>query len=268
MPVPSPTPSLSQPSLPPVGPLELVVTFINVGKADSILVQQGANSMLIDAGTTDMVQTVIDTLHQHGVTSLDLVILTHSDTDHVGGMADVLNEFPVKKVLLPPAAKLNTPFSNLMQYVDDHAVPIETPKPNSKGTLGTAQMTYFAPNNAPYADNNNNSIVFRLAFGATSFLFEGDALQQSEEEMLSRHYHLASTVLKVSHHGRDDASSLKFLKAVKPKYAVISDCPVDEGGYTSTNVLKNLAQIHAKVFSTAYSGTIVATSDGKKVTFN
>ena len=149
--------------------------------------------------------------------------------------------------------------------MNDKALEITKPQPGSTFQMGQAQVTVLAPNRDDYETPDNFSVVLRMVFGETSFLFTGDAMEQSETEMLTRGYELSSTVVKVGHHGQNDASSTAFLNAVRPKAAVISDAAEDGA---AKKVLQRLADVGADVYRTGQAGTVIATSDGQTVTFN
>ena len=131
---------------------------------------------------------------------------------------------------------------------------------------GGASLQVLAPNAQSYGDLNDYSVVLRLAYGADSFLFTGDAEETSEEEMLSRGYTLSATVLKCGHHGSETSTSQPFLDAVRPQYAVIS-CGVDNDyGHPDQVTLDRLEAAGAEVFRTDLQGTIVASTEGSGVT--
>ena len=266
MPTPTPSQSSQPQKTSPGHPAPLSVHFIDVGKADSILIQAGTSAMLIDAGTPDMAGRVIDYIKAQGVEKLDYVIATHGDIDHIGGMVEVLNAFPVAQFIAPDIPTKKKEYQQLFDAAGALGLAVTTPKVGSKYRLGNAEFTIYAPNSPNYADENNYSVVLRLVLGETSFLFTGDALVQSEMEMLLKGT-LASTVLKVAHHGSNEASSIEFLKAVKPKFAVLST-DRNVSGYASKKVLQRLASLGAAVYRTDDAGTITAFSDGKTVTFD
>lgn len=241
--------------------------FINVGKADSILVKAGTLAMLIDAGTPDMADTVINYLKIHGVTKLDYVIGTHSHIDHIGGMADVLDAFPVNDFLMPDVPDASDVYQGLLQTLSAKNIKRILPEVGKHYTLGPVKFTILAPKGTGYKNINDYSIVIRMVYGNTSFLFTGDALKTSEKEMLANPSLLSSTLLKVGHHGGSTASSLEFLKAVHPKYAIISVGP-GKKGYPSETILQRLASLGISVYRTDEAGTIIATSDGQTISLD
>ncbi len=250
---------------PPADPEKLIVRFFAVGKADSILVQQGDAAMLIDGGTEDQGLDIARYLNEAGVHGLDWTVVTHSDSDHVGGVEQILRLFKTSSFMMPIMDDSDKDYQRLIKAVNDKGLEITKPQPGSTFQLGQAQVTVLAPNRDDYETPDNFSVVLRMVFGETSFLFTGDAMEQSETEMLTRGYELSSTVLKVGHHGQNDASSTAFLNAVRPKAAVISDAAEDGA---AKKVLQRLADVGADVYRTGQAGTVIATSDGQTVTFN
>lgn len=223
--------------------------------------------MLIDAGTPGTADTVIQYLKAQGVKKLDCVIGTHSHNDHIGGMPAVLEAFPVGMFLMPDVPDTSAPYQDLIQALSLHNIKWAEPKVGAEYRLAQATFTILAPNGKDYKNLNNYSIVIRLVFGSTAFLFTGDALSVSEKEILKNGLPLSSTLLKVAHHGGGLACSLEFLKAVNPKFAVIS---VDSSkkGYPSDKILQRLASLGISVYRTDEAGTIVATSYGKMITLD
>lgn len=246
----------------------LKLNFIDVGQADSILIQNGSSSMLIDAGNNGDADTVVNYIKQQGISKLDYVVGTHPHEDHIGGMDAVINTFDIGKILMPQATTTTKTFQDVITAIKNKGMKITTPIPGSTFNLGSAKCTIFAPNSPKYDDLNNYSIVIKLSFGKTSFLFEGDAQSEAEEEMLSKGFDLHADVLKIGHHGSDTSTTPEFLKAVSPKYAVISVGSGNDYGHPKPITLEKLADAGAQVFRTDESGTIIATSDGETIKFD
>lgn len=250
----------------------LKVHFIDVGQADSILIGQGDHNMLIDAGNNGDSELVVNYLKNQGVKELDYVIGTHPHEDHIGGLDAVINTFDIGKVLMPQVTTTTKTFEDVLLAIEKKGLKITTPKVGEQYSLGEAQWVILAPNGTDYKELNNYSIVSRLVFGETSFIFTGDAEDQSEMEILAGSTlltkNLQSDVLKVGHHGSSSSTTEGFLQAVKPKYAVIS-CGVDNKyGHPHEQTMERLKAHGITVYRTDQSGTVVAASDGKEITFN
>lgn len=248
----------------------LKVHYIDVGQADSILVQlPSGQNMLIDAGNNADSNLVVNYLKSQGVKRLDYVIGTHPHEDHIGGMDVAIKSFDIGKVYLPKVTSNTKTYEDLLTAIQSKGLKITQAKAGVTLDVGSgATAELLAPNGSSYDDLNNYSAVLKLTFGKTSFLFEGDAEALSESEMLKAGYNLRADVLKVGHHGSSSSTSPAFLKAVAPKYAVISVGKDNDYGHPHPETLAKLSAAVVQVFRTDLQGTIVATSDGKTITFN
>lgn len=243
------------------------VHYIDVGQADAILIRCDGRSMMIDGGNAADSSLIYAYLKKYGVTHLDYMVNTHPHEDHVGGLAGALNAAAVDTVYASAASYDSAPFRNFLKYVRAQGKEITVPKPGDAFSLGGARFQVIAPQKTDYAEVNDTSIVLRMTYGSTSFLFTGDAGEESEYDMLQSGLPLQSTVLKVGHHGSATASSYAFLRSVTPEYAVIS-CGVDNTyGHPTKSVLSRLRDVGAKVYRTDMQGTVIARSDGNTVTF-
>ncbi len=248
----------------------LKVHFIDVGQADSILVQlPSGQNILIDGGNNDDGTLVVNYLKQQGVKRLDHVIRIHPHEDHIGGLDVTIRNFEVGKVYLPKVAHATKTFEDLLLAIKGKGLKVTQAKAGVKLDVGPGiEAVMLAPNSSSYEDLNNYSAVLKLTYGDTSFLFTGDAEAESENEMLAAGYNLRADVLKVGHHGSSSSTTPAFLKAVLPKYAVISVGKDNEYGHPHSETLAKLSEAGVQVFRTDLQGTIVVTSDGRTITFN
>jgi len=150
---------------------ELKVHYINVGQADSILIQQGNNSMLIDAGNNGDSETVKNYISNQGITKLDYVIGTHPHEDHIGGLDYVINSFEIGNIYMPKATSTTKTFKDVVSAIKNKGMQITTPVPGDSFKLGQADCKILAPNSASYEDLNNYSIVIKVTFGNNTFMF-------------------------------------------------------------------------------------------------
>lgn len=246
----------------------LKVHYIDVGQADSILIQQNGHNMLIDAGNNADSDLVVNYLKKQGVSNLDYVIGTHPHEDHIGGLDAVIKSFTIGKVYMPKATSTTQTYKDVVSAISSKKLKITTPTVGSHFNLGDATATILAPNGSGYEDANNYSIAIKLTYGNNSFLFMGDAEDISENEILSNGQNIKADVLKVGHHGSSSSTTKTFLSKVAPKYAVISVGKDNSYGHPHKSTMDKLKASGIIVYRTDETGTIVATSDGSKITFS
>ena len=246
---------------------EIKVSFIDVGQADSILIQQGNNSMLIDGGNNEDGNLVKEYISKQGIENLDVVIGTHPHEDHIGGLSYVMNSFKVGKVYLPQKMATTKTYENLITTIKNKNISTIKAKIGEQFYIGKAKCTILAPRKQ-YDKVNDNSIVLKLEFGEKTFLFTGDAEATSEMDMVKSGSLNTVDLLKVGHHGSKTSSCINFLNTITPKYAVISVGKDNKYGHPNEGTIRRLKQVHSEVYRTDKSGTIVVTSDGKNITFN
>jgi len=244
------------------------ISYIDVGQADSILIQQGNSSMLIDAGNNADSNTVKNYISQQGITQLDYVIGTHPHEDHIGGLDYVINSFKIGKIYMPKATSTTQTFQDVLTAIKNKGMQITTPIPGDSFKLGDATCTILGPINSNSSDLNTYSIVIKVTFGSKSFLFTGDAQTSNEQDMINAGYNLSADVLKVGHHGSNTSTSQAFLDKVNPTYAVISVGKDNDYGHPSSTVLSRLQSKGISIYRTDMNGTIVCTSDGNSINFN
>ena len=248
----------------------LIVHFIDVGQADCALLECGGQYMLIDGGNRDDGQLVVSYLEQQGVEELEAVVCTHAHEDHVGGLPSVLAVYPTKAVYAPTKTYASKVFDDFLYYTDQQGLEVTLPVPGDTMTLGAAQVTVLGPVKT-YAETNDTSIVLRLDFGQTSFLFTGDMEVAAENDMLdyweNRPGMLDADVLKVGHHGSNTSTGYRFLYEVSPEYGVISVGKDNSYGHPHAEPLSRLNQAGVVLLRTDELGTVVAVSDGQEVTF-
>ena len=253
-------------TVPPADSTGLTVHFIDVGQADSMLLECDGKFMLIDAGNVGDGQLVVSYLQQQGVEQLQTVIVTHAHEDHVGGMAAVMAVFPVEKVYCPTKVYSSRCFDDFMHYVDQQRLTVTDPVPGDVFMLGSAEVTILGPVRS-YAETNDTSIVCRVVYGSNSFLFTGDMEREAELEMLDSGAYVKSDVLKVGHHGSDTSSSYRFIREVDPEYAVIPVGTDNDYGHPHNEPMSRLRHAGMTIFRTDLMGSVVAYSDGIQIVF-
>lgn len=246
----------------------LKVHYINVGQADSILIEQNKHFMLIDAGNNNDSNLVVNYLKQQGVSKLDYVIGTHPHEDHIGGLDIVINTFDIGQIFMPKVTSNTETFKDVVIAIRNKGFKITNPTVGNSYNLGNANWTILAPNGSEYKDLNNYSIVTKLKFGNNSFIFTGDAEDVSEGQVLQKQLDIQGDVLKVGHHGSNSSTTDAFLAKVSPKYVVVSVGKGNSYGHPHKPTMDKLKAKNISVYRTDECGTIVATSDGKNITFN
>lgn len=246
----------------------LKVHFIDVGQADSILIQNNEQAMLIDAGNNSDSDAVVSYIKAQNIKRLDYVVGTHPHEDHIGGLDSVIKSFDIGIVYMPKVMNTTKTFLDVLSAVKEKGLKVTAPKPNVSFELGgDAICTIIAPNGSSYGSLNDYSIVIKVTHEENSFLFTGDAEEISEKEMIEKGFSLVANVLKIAHHGSNSSTIQEFLDQVNPKYAIISVGEGNKYGHPDKIVMDRLKDRGTIVYRTDKNGTIVATSDGKIITF-
>lgn len=242
------------------------VNYIDVGQGDSELIQVNGKNLLIDAGPNESIDKLMSYLSKQDIKKIDYVIATHPDEDHIGGMSSVIKKYDIGEFYAPKKLTNTRTFENMVTALKSKNLKINVGKAGIDLDLGknvTCQM--LAPNNDKYKDTNNYSIVIKITYGESKFLFTGDAEKISETEMLSKNLDLSADVLKVGHHGSTSSSSNEFLDKVNPKIAVISCGKNNKYGHPHSETLTKLKNRKVQIYRTDVDGSIVLLSDGKKI---
>lgn len=246
----------------------LKISYIDVGQGDSELIQSNGQNMLIDTGTSESQYALSTYLKNAGVKEINILVLTHPHADHIGRAAKIIDDYKVDKVIMPKIIDNTKTFKNVVQSMNYKKLKATVPATGSSFKLGDATCNILAPNSSKYDNLNNYSVVIRVVFGKTSFMFDGDAEVQSEQEMIAKGYVVNTDVLKLGHHGSRTASSDTFLNKVKPKYAIISCGKGNDYGHPHDETIKKLLSRHITFYRTDVNGNITCTSDGNKLSFS
>lgn len=246
----------------------LLVHFLDVGQADCILIEYGEFYMLIDGGNRDDSQMVVSYLDQQGIDELDVMVCTHAHEDHVGGLPAVLAVYPTAAIYAPTTTYSSKIFEDFLYYADQQDQEIIIPQPGEWIDIGDLEITFLGPVKS-YAETNDTSIVCRIDFGETSFLFTGDMEVAAENDMLDlwSDYDWEVDVLKVGHHGSNTSTGYRFLYATNPTYGVISVGEDNSYGHPHDEPMSRLNDAGVTLFRTDEMGTVLAVSDGREITF-
>ncbi len=243
------------------------VHFIDVGQADCSLIICDDETLLIDGGNVGDSSLVVSYLLSVGVTELDYVICTHAHEDHVGGLSGPLNKFTVTQAVFSPETGSDTKcYKDFLSAVEKQNLSVTVPETDSSFNLGSSTVTFIGPVTENYDDINDTSIVTKITYEETSFLFTGDAERESEQDILEKGTDISADVLKVGHHGSENSTTYPFLREIMPEIAVISVGEGNKYGHPTEEALSRLRDADVKVYRTDMQGHIKITSDGKNLT--
>lgn len=241
------------------------VHFIDVGQADSALIECDGETMMIDGGNVADSNVVAAYLKKEDVTELNYVVCSHAHEDHVGGLSGALSVTKADNIYAPKTETNTKAYKNFKKKAEEQNVEIKHPNIGDEIQLGSSTVEFLGPVDENGKDLNSTSIVLKITYGNTSFLFTGDAESDEEEEILNSGADLKSTVLKVGHHGSRTSTSYPFLREVMPQYAVISVEKGNSYGHPNEETLSKLSDASVEVYRTDESGDIVMTSDGNNI---
>ena len=248
---------------------DLAVHFIDIGQGDSILLRfPTGENMLIDTGDRDSGDTLVKYLRSQSIQTLDYLVLTHPDSDHIGEAYDVLSNFKVKNVWMSSRTSTTKTYTNILNKIDELGLEIETPFRGETYTVGEGKITILSPvDGKNYSNNNNASIVMKFEYGSVSFMFTGDAEGPAEEDILSAYSasSLRCDVLKCGHHGSSSSTSDAFLNAVSPKYAVISCGTGNTYGHPHKETMAKLNAKGLTILRTDTQGTVIIATNGETI---
>ena len=243
---------------------KFIASFIDVGQGDSIFLEfPNGKNMLIDAGENYESETVQSFINSKGYFSLDYVVGTHPHTDHIGGLESIIRRYEIGEIYLPKVVHTSKTYENLLTTINELGYKVNSAISgmeiiNEKGL----EVKILSPKNSNYSELNNYSVVIKIVFGNTSFLFMGDAEKVVENEILSE---VSADVVKVGHHGSDTSSSSDFVESVGAKYAVIMSGVDNQYDLPSDEVVSRWENSGAKVYNTSVNGNIVMVSDGNNI---
>ncbi len=247
---------------------ELEVHIIDVGQAECILIRTDDATVIIDAGSNESESMLSAYLSACRIEDFDYLICTHPHSDHIGGADLLLRNYGVENLLMTDVMSEDICFKLLLEEIERSGVNAKIPYAGESFTVGDMEFTVLGPLNE-YKDENDMSLVIKLAFGETSFLFTGDAGSKAEKDLLE---HYGADVLdcdfySMAHHGANTASSAEFLAAVSPYIAASSSEKNNEYGHPRGEVISRLEKAGCTtVLRTDLDGTVIIRSDGKVLT--
>lgn len=243
------------------------VEFVDVGQGDCAIIQCDGKYMMIDGGSSAASSIVYTILKDKGINNIDYMVATHPDADHIGGLSGALNYASVGTVYSPVKSYTTKTFKSLVKYVEKQGKSITIPKSGDSFELGSANIQLLGPVNLS-SNANNNSIIVKVTYGTTSFLFMGDAETDEENDLINSKYDINCDVIKIGHHGSRYSSSSKLLNVAGPEYAIISVGKDNSYGHPTDTILSRLSDSGINVYRTDLQGDIICNSDGKKISFS
>lgn len=230
----------------------LRVFYIDVGQADSILIENKGETILIDAGNNEDGKNVVEFIKSKGVTELNYVIGTHPHEDHIGGLDDVINNIEIDNIFLPQIQTTTKTYQDVLEAIKNKDKKINSLKKGDKFKIGDAEFEVMTESILNKSNLNLSSNIIRMEFEGISFLFTGDAETENERTIKW----IQTDILKVGHHGSTTSTSQKFLNQIKPQYAIISVGENNDYNHPNKKIMQRLENIGAEIFRTDESGTI------------
>lgn len=248
---------------------DFAVYYLDVGQSDCTVIICDDEVLLIDLGTVNQIHNIRESLFSLEISEIDYMIVTHQHDDHMAGASEIMKHYTVSNIMMPKLSKINSvdslTYQDLINNIAENNVNPVAVSSGYSFMLGSALVEVLSP--LQQDENlNNMSVVLKITYGDTSFLFQGDSEKEIEKQLLNSGMNLKANVLKIGHHGSDTSSQSNYLKAVNPDYAVVS-CGTDNTyGHPNSNVIDRLEDNGIKPYITSLDGNITAISDGKSIT--
>ncbi|MFZ3577991.1 ComEC/Rec2 family competence protein [Virgibacillus sp. DJP39] len=238
------------------------VHFIDVGQGDSILIQTPSNkTILIDGGTPDSGNKILDLLEKKHILSIDLLVVTHPDIDHIGGLPKLMKSINIDKILDSGKLYTTKTYRRYINQIGKQKIPVEIAKKNQVIKLDPVLDIKVLNTYEPFKNNNESSIALKVTYKEMDFLFMSD-VEKEQEQQLVKNEDLQAEFLKVAHHGSQTSTSIEFLEKVRPKVAIITYSKQNDYGHPVGRVIQNLYKVNSLIYSTAVFGTITISTNG------
>lgn len=244
----------------------LSIHIIDVGQGDSILIKTPQNkNILVDGGTEDSQYIIKSYLKKQGIKSLDTIISTHPDSDHIGSLDYIIQNFDVDKIYMPKVSTNTTSYKNLTSACNKKKLKLEYLfKDDFLDIEDNITLQVLSPSYIQ-DENNLNSIVFNLNFKNKSFLFTGDCESPNEKDIIDSYELDDIDFVKIGHHGSNSSTSMDFLNEITPDIAAISCGYKNQYGHPHKQTIENLNSMNVLTYRTDLLGDIVFYSDGNVI---
>lgn len=243
--------------------------FLDVGQGDAILLRTPSGiNILVDGGPQQNIIQELSEVLPFFDRTLDYVLLTHPDQDHIEGLLSVLKKYPVEKVLFTGSVKKSYFYEKFLELISEKNIPVIIVDQHSDISLADGVLVDilfpFSQILGSSLDTNNTSLMAKVTYGTNEILLTGDAETLEEVEILKRDINIDSDILKVAHHGSNTSTTEEFLKAVSPEYSVISVGKNNKYHHPHPSILKRLREFNIKILRTDRDGRIefVMTEEG------
>ena len=249
-----------------IDPNNLIIHFVDVGQGDCILISKNNEHVLIDAGNNEDGPLLVEYFKELGIKKFKYVIATHAHEDHIGGIDNVINNFELGHYYMPNVITTTKTFEDVLDALLAKKKAFETPNIGDKFKLSDTEfeVLYLGSDKS---DLNNTSIVLKLTYKNTTYLFMGDATDKVEKILINEGKDLESDVLKIGHHGSQYSSTAAFLKQVSPRYAIIQVGQDNDYDHPKQITIDKLEKLKTLTYRTDKHGTIILTSDGDNISF-
>ncbi|WP_456275300.1 MBL fold metallo-hydrolase [Bacillus sp. AK128] len=242
---------------------QLEVHFINVGQGDSVLaIMPNGKKMLVDGGPKESGETVVSYLKKHNITELDLVVSTHPDADHIGGLIEVLQLVKVKQILDTGKFHTTDTYREYLQIIRTKQIPIKLARIDKSIELDDKVEINVLNSYNAVQENNEASVVMKLSLGEIDYLLSADAEENSEKEMIAN-YQLDAEIIKVAHHGSVTSTTEEFLDRVSPDVAILSFGEENPYGHPHNEVVERLKENGIEMYATAGYESLVVKTNGR-----
>lgn len=253
-------------------PSDLEIHMIDVGQGESILiVTPNDKTILIDAGESSQGKKVKSYLRKNYISKIDLLIGSHPHADHIGGLAEIINNFEIGQIIMPEKLHTTVTFEKLLSTIESKGLAISPPPVGNVIEFDTDINLHFLGPLKDYGDNLNLwSLVFRLDYKNNSFLFTGDMEELAETDLINTYgmVDLNADVLNIGHHGSSTSTTQEFLNHVNPEIALISLGKDNSYGHPHKEVMERLMASDILIYRTDLQGTVVIISDGYEIWSN